>query len=197
MFSKVGIGNNKFPRELLFEILDIIQDIFNRKIECCLGIGNLYQLMTNQDSLVKRCISLVHRLLEVLPHFTLPEEIKERNLCARYLLPVFQALFDDLNKENPIMFKFVDELNNECQASDINLSRRRSGDWIVLNASGQKKSPGFVEVKRLDFAQIHFKTNMDPVRLGTFSENALDTHDGQNVLAIQTVGTNVTVAQRM
>lgn len=66
-----------------------------------------------------------------------------------------------------------------------------------LNASGQKKSPGFVEVKRLDFAQIHFKTSMDPVQLGTFSENALDTHDGQNVLAIQTVGTNVTVAQRM
>lgn len=144
-----------------------------------------------------RCCSqtmhkLDQRLLRVLPHFNLPEEIKECNLCSRYLLLVFQAMFDDLNNENLIIFNFVDELNNECQASDINLSRRRSGDWIVLNASGQKKSPGFVEVKRLDFAQIHFKTNMDPVRLGTFSENAFDTHGGQNVLAIQSIGTNVT-----
>lgn len=42
IFSKIGTGNNKFPKQLLCAILDIIQDVFNRKLECCLGIGKLY-----------------------------------------------------------------------------------------------------------------------------------------------------------
>ncbi|EIE90694.1 hypothetical protein G6F46_005655 [Rhizopus delemar] len=102
------------------------------------------------------------RLLEFLPLFTLPEEIKERNLCARYLLPVFQAMFDDLNNEDPIMFNFVDELNNECQASDINLSRRRSGDWIVFERLRPEEEPRLCRSKAFGLRSNPFQDKHGP-----------------------------------
>ncbi|KAI7900591.1 uncharacterized protein BX663DRAFT_516945 [Cokeromyces recurvatus] len=191
MHIRLGLHSKKFPRLLLIKMIDIINDINLKKYECSEGISQLYQLMKGEEELVKRCITLMIRLLQTLPLKHDYTSIKEQDLCSRYLVPVLQSFFDYRFSEEKILFHFKDNLNMEC-LNDISLTRSRPDGLIVQERSSGQVSLGFIEVKPLKEANNHYKMNMDLIRLSVFSKNAMDKHKLRNVMTIQAIGTNLT-----
>jgi hypothetical protein len=57
-----------------------------------------------------------------------------------------------------------------------------------MEDNAEKANIGFVEAKQLNEAGNHYKINMDLIRLGVFSKNAIDINKLSGVLAIQAVG---------
>ncbi len=53
------------------------------------------------------------------------EVVEEDDLKSRYVLPMIQSLFDNLDSENVVYFKITNENNPECKHKAFSVSRRR------------------------------------------------------------------------
>jgi hypothetical protein len=99
--KKIKINENKFPRLLLMEILDIVQDVYQKKITRIEATRLFLDLTDDQSDLVIRIILCFKRLVEDLPDELLTSTIKELGLCTSFLQPALKFLKVDQMAASP------------------------------------------------------------------------------------------------
>ncbi|KAL4215602.1 hypothetical protein AB4K20DRAFT_1862819 [Rhizopus microsporus] len=103
------MNENKFPRLVLMEVLDIVQDAYQKKITRIKAARLLLDLTDDQSNLVIRIILCFKRLVEDLSDELLTSTIKEFGLCTSFLQPAIKPLFDNTEKKKNGFY--VDERN--------------------------------------------------------------------------------------
>lgn len=188
----MGWKTAKFPREFMV-LMDIYHDITIDKYDTDVAVSKVIGISIDCEPIARQRLGVFSRLLQSLPRFTDPSEVKERRLCSRYLQPILQGTVDQRTSNIEISFDFTDEQTMECLASaGVSLSKRRPDGSITLTAGGIKNNIGYIGVKPFSPASNHQKANVDLVRLGVFAKNALDTCHSKNIMFIQAVGMNMT-----
>lgn len=82
----MGFYENKFPRLILIQMLDIVQDVYRRKTTMVQAARLLLNLTDDQNNFVVKIILRIKRLIEDLSEEVPTSAIKEFELCSRYLL---------------------------------------------------------------------------------------------------------------
>jgi sulfur transfer protein SufE len=99
----------------MIPVLTTVQQVFTKSAtreEGCLQLINIgMKLQGTQKTIVK----FIKNMLEYFPLNDLGEIIKEDDLKSRYILPMLQSLFDDLDDEN----------NAGCKQKVFDVSHRR------------------------------------------------------------------------
>ncbi|CEG68054.1 hypothetical protein RMATCC62417_04386 [Rhizopus microsporus] len=189
--KKIKMNENKFPRLILMEILDIVQDAYQKKITRIKAARLLLDLTDDQSDLVIRIILCFKRLVEDLPDELLTSTIREFGLCTSFLQPAIKPLFD--NAEKKVVFTWTNAINSEFKKEKNQISKSRPDGCItIINNNNEEKSVCFAEVKTLADRTNHYKLNLDLYRLGIFSKDAIDVNNLNSVLAIQAVGSYLT-----
>ncbi|KAG0740875.1 hypothetical protein G6F64_005166 [Rhizopus arrhizus] len=116
--KKIKMNENKFPRLLLMEILDIVQDVYQKKITRIEATRLFLDLTDDQNDLVIRIILCFRRLVEDLPDEFLTSTIKELGLCTSFLQPALKLLFD--NPEKGVFFTWTNAINSEFKENNQN-----------------------------------------------------------------------------
>ncbi|KAI7895762.1 uncharacterized protein EV154DRAFT_412738 [Mucor mucedo] len=122
-------------------------------------------------------------MVESLPFHNQKKEIKEFELCTRYLQPCFQKLFD--SDDLSIMFKW---LNVSCFTdTDIDATQNRPDGC----AENDLTATGYLEVKPIKHSKNHRKVNIDLHRLCTFAKTGTSKFRSRYMFQVMAVGTNV------
>ncbi|KAG1166072.1 hypothetical protein G6F36_013081 [Rhizopus arrhizus] len=114
--KKIKMNENKFPRLLLMEVLDIVQDVYQKKITRIEATHLFLDLTDDQSDLVIRIILCFKRLVEDLPDELLTSTIKELGLCTSFLQPALKPLFD--NPEKKCSSRYIDKENVQHSQDD-------------------------------------------------------------------------------
>ena len=140
---------HNFPMNIMMGINRFVNDV-NCGILTRLSAESeiLAMIKNTQDIVAIRLLSCIKAMVETLSLVTQKKEIKEFELCTRYLQPAFQKLFDC--DDNELVFKW---LNVNC----FDDSQQRP-DGIIKN---DEKAVGYFEVKPIKYAKDHRRINMD------------------------------------
>ncbi|GAA5804506.1 hypothetical protein HPULCUR_010004 [Helicostylum pulchrum] len=181
IFNRV---DHKFPMDVLVALITITNDLNCGSLTLLNAETKILALTNNcTDKVLIRLLQCVKSMVESLPVVTQKKEIKEFELCTRFLQPCFQKLFDNDNDE--ILFKW---LNVSCFTdTDIDSSQKRP-DGCVEN---DNKAIGYFEVKPIKHSKNHKKINIDLHRLCTFAKIGTATYKSKYMFQVMAVGTNV------
>ncbi|KAI8096143.1 uncharacterized protein BX664DRAFT_382639 [Halteromyces radiatus] len=137
-----------------------------------------------------RFIKSLANLLDKLPNKVIMEEIKEHELCTRYLDPILCGLFD--NPSDSVFFRWTDHSNLESKKSAL-VSKRRPDSCIArLNGVKWDNTLAYGEVKCAGESDNLYGICKDTLRVGLFSKNALDVGKMKGILGFQAVGRTIT-----
>ncbi|KAG0739382.1 hypothetical protein G6F66_011095 [Rhizopus arrhizus] len=149
------------------------------------------QAILESSGIEKAIIKFFKKMIETFPMDDLEETIKEDDLKSRFILPIIQSLFDDIDSSNTFYFKISNENNHECQSKQFDISRRRPDGYFRANRNGSMVTIGFFEAKSASQKNDAKKIQYDLVRLGVFGKNAIDIHRLGSSFLIQAVGTKM------
>ncbi|KAG0735202.1 hypothetical protein G6F35_008151 [Rhizopus arrhizus] len=186
MYDSFGFNesNHKFPLDIMMAIITIVNDI-NCGLLTRLNAESKILAIINDitDTAVIRLLLCIKSMVETLPMVTQKKEIKEFELCTRFLQNAFQRLFD--YDDDELIFKW---LNANCFNDTNNDSNQNRPDGIVEN---DKKAVGYFEVKPISHAKNHRKINIDLHRLCVFSKTGSAAYKAKHMFQIMAVGTNI------
>lgn len=97
-------SSSNFSFVTMLPILEVVNKVCQKK--CSRKEGNkqatliLMQLTNAEESVA----NLIKVMLQVFPLTDLDEVIKEDDLKSRFILPILQSLFDDLDSDNVMFF---------------------------------------------------------------------------------------------
>ncbi|KAJ8660371.1 hypothetical protein O0I10_003828 [Lichtheimia ornata] len=114
------------------------------------------------------------------------EPTNESELITRYLLPAFQALFDDDKRKTLIRWTATQSVDTKQSSSSS--SSRPDCIISVLKNSYPYKNVGFGEVKSPFESGNHHAVNKDLYRLGLFCKTAINDAGLRACLALHAVG---------
>lgn len=121
------------------EILDIVQDVYQKKITQIKATRLLLDLTDDQSDLIIRIILCFKHLVEDLPDELLTNTIKEFGLCTNFLQPAIKPLFD--NAEKNVVFTWTNVINSEFKKEKNKTSKSRPDDRIIItNNNNEEKS---------------------------------------------------------
>lgn len=164
-------------------VLDIVQDVYRRKITRIEAATALLALTVNQNKHVVQIILCIKRLAEDLLEEVQTNSIKEFELCSRYLQVALQPLFDD--STNNVLFRWTNTISSESRKTNFKTSKKSPDGCISIT---EEANVGFAEVKTADGRSSHYEINFGLYRLAVFSKNAIDTNKLLDTLGIQAVG---------
>ncbi|KAI8646944.1 hypothetical protein BD408DRAFT_449511 [Parasitella parasitica] len=127
-------------------------------------------LTEDMDPILVKLLLCFKALVETLPSNTQQKKVKEHELCARYLQPFFQSLFDS-NEDDNMLFKWINTITFSCNSNeDQPAATNNRPDGCIEN---DRETIGYVQVKTIDYATNRQKINVDLHRLGIFGKTAL------------------------
>ncbi|KAG1491600.1 hypothetical protein G6F54_009901 [Rhizopus delemar] len=177
-------SNHKFPLDIMMAIITIVNDI-NCDLLTRLSAESKILAIINDitDTVAIRLLLCIKSMVETLPMVNQKKEIKEFELCTRFLQTAFQKLFD--YDDDELIFKWS---NANCFDNTNNDSNQNRPDGIVEN---DKKAVGYFEVKPITYAKNHRKVNIDLHRLCVFSKTGSAVCKAKHMFQIMAVGTNI------
>ncbi|KAG1460236.1 hypothetical protein G6F46_001944 [Rhizopus delemar] len=186
-YNNIGMYSQKFPRDKLITIMDIIQELNRGKTTTIKAVSKLL-MMVDEDGneYVNRTILCFKKLVEELP--IVQYNKKELELITRVIEPALLPLFDDVGKN--IYFRWTDAQTEEYKEDEVNSSSKRPDGCVTLMAN-KNKSIAFVEVKSAKYSKDKVKLNYDLNKLGVFSKNAIELNHLNGVLDLQVVGADI------
>ncbi|KAG1052082.1 hypothetical protein G6F43_005756 [Rhizopus delemar] len=186
-YNKIGMYSQKFPRDKLISMMDIIQELNRGKITTIKAVSKLLMMVDeNGSEYVNRTVLCFKKLIEELPKVQYNKEDLE--LITRVIQPALLPLFDDVEKN--IYFRWTDAQTEEYKEDEIKSSSKRPDGCVTLMAS-KSKSIAFVEVKSAKYSKDKVKLNYDLNKLGVFSKNAIELNHLNGVLDLQVVGADI------
>ncbi|KAG0162917.1 hypothetical protein DFQ30_001020, partial [Apophysomyces sp. BC1015] len=184
--------NAKFPAAAMVNLIEIAQDVYNKKKDICKAGASILTLASTMDSSIdKQLIMSINQLIQFLPYDATNLEISETTLITRYLVPALQPLFDHRERNVRLEFTATDLADKQKRPPSFN----GSPDCIITtfpHATDDGINVGFGEVKRSTMAGDHFLVNWDLMRLEMFGKGALDSNNLSANLAIHIVAPFVT-----
>lgn len=183
--------NYGVPYGKMIPILLIVEQVYDRSISREQGCFKMDQAILESSGIEKAIIKFFKKMIETFPMDDLEETIKEDDLKSRFILPIIQSLFDDIDSSNTFYFKISNENNHECQSKQFDISRRRPDGYFRANRNGSMVTIGFFEAKSASQKNDAKKIQYDLVRLGVFGKNAIDIHRLGSSFLIQAVGTKM------
>ena len=188
-YNKIGMYSQKFPRDKLITIMDIIQELNRGRITSIKAVSKLLMMVDEDGSeYVNRTILCFKKLIEELPNVQYNKE--ELELITRVIQPALLPLFDDV--ENNIYFRWTDAQTEEYKEDGINSSNKRPDGCVTL-MTNKNKNMAFIEVKSAKHSKDKVKLNYDLNKLGVFSKNAIELNHLNGVLNIQIVGKSLNI----
>ncbi|CAO3591617.1 unnamed protein product [Absidia cylindrospora] len=190
--TDLQLEGKAFNKVLKQKIMDIIEDVRRLRISKKKGLMLLYSLDEEATELENKIIFSIGAMMMKLPDEALMDDIKEMELITRYLDPALQPLFDDL--DNDILFRWSNTISTQAKTpTAMNISKRRPDASIdVAEGIYIQRSYGFGEVKSGTESKNHYALSRDLIRLGVFSQNAIDAANLKGVLSFQAIGNQVT-----
>ncbi|KAF7720543.1 hypothetical protein EC973_007596, partial [Apophysomyces ossiformis] len=184
--------NAKFPAAAMVNLIEIAQDVYNKKKDICEAGASILTLASTMDnSIDKQLIMSIYQLVQFLPYDATNLEIWETTLITRYLVPALQPLFDHRERNVRLEFTATDLADKHKRPPSFN----GSPDCIITtfpHATDDGVNIGFGEVKRSTIAGDHFLVNWDLVRLAMFGKGALDSNNLSANLAVHVIAPFVT-----
>ncbi|KAG1052839.1 hypothetical protein G6F43_005042 [Rhizopus delemar] len=185
MYDSFGFNesNHKFPLDSMMAIITIVNDI-NCGLLTRLSAESKILAIINDitDTVVIRLLLCIKSMVEISPMVNQKKEIKEFELCTRFLQTAFQKLFD--YDDDELIFKWS---NANCFDDTNNDSNQNRPDGIVEN---DKKAVVYFEVEPITCGKNHRKVNIDFHRLCVFSKTG-SAVKAKHMLQIMAVGTNI------
>lgn len=192
-YNKIGMYSQKFPRDKLISMMDIIQELNRGKITTIKAVSKLLMMVDeNGSEYVNRTVLCFKKLIEELPKVQYNKEDLE--LITRVIQPALLPLFDDVEKN--IYFRWTDAQTEEYKEDEIKSSSKRPDGCVTLMAS-KSKSIAFVEVKSAKYSKDKVKLNYDLNKLGVFSKNAIELNHLNGVLDLQVVGKSLNIKNKL
>ncbi|KAG1491402.1 hypothetical protein G6F49_011975 [Rhizopus delemar] len=183
--------NYNVPYGRIITILSIVERVYGRSISREQGCFEMDKAMLESDGIEKTIIKTFKKMLETFLMDDLEETVKEDDLKSRFILPIIQSLFDDIDSPNTYHFKISNENNHECQNKQFDISRRRPDGYFRANRNGSMVTIGFFEAKPASQKKDAKRIQYDLVRLGVFGKNAIDIHQLGSSFLVQAVGTKM------
>ena len=109
----------------MISVFTTVQQVFTKSATREEGCFQLINIGMKFQGTQKTTVKFIKNMLEYFPLNDLGEIIKEDDLRSRYILPMLQSLFDDLDDENMVFFKISNENNTGCKQKVFDVSHRR------------------------------------------------------------------------
>lgn len=186
MYDSFGFSESscKFPLDIMMAIITIVNNINCGSLTRFSAESKILAIINDiTDTVVIRLLLCIKSMVETLPKVNQKKEIKEFELCTRFLQTAFQKLFD--YDDDELMFKWS---NANCFDDTNNDSNQSRPDGIVKN---DKKAVGYFEAKPITYAKNHRKVNIDLHRLCVFSKMSSAVYKAKHMFQIMAVGTNI------
>ncbi|KAI9006705.1 hypothetical protein CLU79DRAFT_879219, partial [Phycomyces nitens] len=191
---KFGFGyyGDQFDVDLLQVLKNIVTKARYRQItrfDACL---ELWTMAKSASTINRKIIKSIARLIDELPEENVSTEIREQELCTRYLNPALQPLLDD--PENNVYFQWTGTTNYDAKLLPKGTISTGRPDAMISCFEGvqYKMTIGFAEVKSVSESSNNYSIGKDLIRLGLFSKNAIDHSNLEACLSIQSVGCTTT-----
>lgn len=180
-YEQIGLHSQKFSRNTLVQLLEIVQQCITQKITTLKATQQLLNLIDGEDnSYQNKIIFCFKSLIEQLPNDSF--EAKERELITRLIQPFLQPLFED-RAENRYL-RWTDTQTEEFKKDEFNCFNNRPDGCITLKTY-ENINLGFIEVKEEKYRNNKTKLNKDLYKLGMFSRNAIDQNHLLGVLCFK------------
>ncbi|GAA5811603.1 hypothetical protein MFLAVUS_005043 [Mucor flavus] len=133
----LAIEDDEFIFETMLSVLPIVKEVLKKAITREEGSSKLSNIGMKLQGTQNIIVRFIKKIVEYFPLDDFGEVIEEDDLKSRYVLPILQALFDNLEDENTVFFKVTNENNAESKQSNTNVSRRRSDGQFRQKAERQ------------------------------------------------------------
>ncbi|KAG0162184.1 hypothetical protein DFQ28_001885 [Apophysomyces sp. BC1034] len=159
------------------------------RFDACL---ELWIMAKSASTINRKIIKSIARLIDELPEEDISTEIREQELCTRYLAPAFQPLLDD--PENNVYFRWTGTTNDDAKALPKGSISTGRPDAMMSCLEGvqYKMTIGFAEVKPAAESDNNYSIAKDLIRLGRFFKNAIDHSNLDACLSMQSVDRTTT-----
>ncbi|CAO3597885.1 unnamed protein product [Absidia cylindrospora] len=160
--TKIDVHGKKSSRlslSLINKLVSIVEDVRSgvktRNQAICSLLSMEGSVTNNEFKIIKSAANLIDKP----PNDLIMEEIREHELCNRYIDPLLGGLFDD--PANGVLFRWTDQATLESKKSSV-VSRRRPDSCITkLNGVRWDRAFVFGEVKW----PVKVKTCMEPAKI--------------------------------
>ncbi|KAG1166836.1 hypothetical protein G6F36_012791 [Rhizopus arrhizus] len=196
----VGVHTTVFNEKISNTVLNIVKNLKRERASRMDAQIDFLLLARNPSTIESKIIRSVAAMIEKLPKQAIKDEIKETELCHRYVDAFLSPLFDSPNEDvlfrwSVLMSLYLTNITNQ-EAAPLNsgsITKRRPDSCISeLEGLYFDASLGFVEVKPSSEDDNKQTLSKDLVRLGMFSKNAIDRWGMRGCLSIQVVGHKAT-----
>ncbi|KAG0746432.1 hypothetical protein G6F21_004406 [Rhizopus arrhizus] len=152
------------------------------RVEACSSV--LSMIRASSDNLDRKIMLSISQIFQSLPMDTVMSPLNESEFITRYMLPIFQPLFDDDQRLTTIRCGYP-KSTGTGNRPDCIISIMQGSYHLGNLRYGEIKSP-------LETGN-HFGTNIDLLRLGLYCKNAIDDNKLGASLAIHVTGFMVVI----
>ncbi|KAI9359790.1 hypothetical protein BD770DRAFT_426581 [Pilaira anomala] len=185
-FEQIGLHSQKFSRDLLVQLFEIVQQYITEKITMIKASQQLLALINEEGNNYQNKVILCFKsLIEQLPNDSF--ETKELELTSRFIQPMLQPLFEE--KAENVYFRSTNTQTEEYKKDTMKCSSKRPDGCITLKTLDINL--GFMEIKEEMYKKNKAKLNKDLYKLGIFSKDAIVQNNLLGVLSFQIVGTSI------
>ncbi|SAM08097.1 hypothetical protein [Absidia glauca] len=181
--------NSRLPMKLISHLTSIVEDVLvgtkSRNQGICSLLSMEGKVFTTDGELIVFEEEEIPVPDLILPNKVIMEDIKEHELCTRYLDPVLCGYFDNPSES-------ADHLNLESKKSALVSKRRPDSCLTRLNGVKYGTTLACGEVKCASASAHLYDICKDTLRIGIFCKNALDVGKMKGILGIQAVGRTIT-----
>ncbi|KAG1468214.1 hypothetical protein G6F56_003967 [Rhizopus delemar] len=174
--------------DLVTKAVKILQDVISRTISRETAEINLLTLEAGEKE--HKFFKAIAALVKKLPRVSIQEEVKELELCSRFVDPFLCELFDD--PDAGTFFRWTNELTVESKKNQSSLNWRPDIAITRLQGVRWRYNLGFGEAKPAQPDSNHFAICKDLLRVGVFCKNSIDSQNMDGVMGLQIVGRTIT-----
>lgn len=185
---KYGLKKPTMDVDLVTKAVKILQDVISRTISRETAEINLLTLEAGEKE--HKFFKAIAALVKKLPRVSIQEEVKELELCSRFVDPFLCELFDD--PDDGTFFRWTNELTVESKKNQSLLNWRPDIAITRLQGVRWRYNLGFGEAKPAQPDSNHFAICKDLLRVGVFCKNSIDSQNMDGVMGLQIVGRTIT-----
>ncbi|KAI7855377.1 hypothetical protein BDC45DRAFT_461904 [Circinella umbellata] len=188
----MGVHGVTFDSDLELPLKKIIKNTRLDMMTRTDAIIDLLTLSKTTSTINAKIVKSVANMIDKLPPQRLKGEIKEFELCSRYIDPILSALFDD--PHNGVLFRWTSTTNREAKdaRTDGSISAQRPDSCVSeLDQLYFGNSLGYVEVKPASEKANKYAVSKDLIRLGIMTKNSCDYSRLNACMAIQVIDTEI------
>ncbi|KAG1144470.1 hypothetical protein G6F37_010494 [Rhizopus arrhizus] len=183
--------NQKFPNDLMIGLMELAWSLYHEsidRVEACSSV--LSMIRASSDSLDRKLMLSISQIFQSLPMDTVMSPLNESEFITRYLLPIFQPLFDDDQRSTTIRWTTTQSVDIQ---KSMGTGNRPDCIISIMQGSYHLGNLGYGEIKSPLETGNHFGTNKDLLHLGLYCKNAIDDNKLGASLAIHVTGFMVVI----